>query len=736
MAGFIRRFTEVPPVEVIRQIEGINIIDIAPPDPSTGTGSGTVLLVGEFEDGFFATDTDAHGSVEVFGSSDYASKFGEFGYTYNRVVANNPSARRHQSELWNGNGYLKAFALKAQRLLISRVDTSVGTVSFDPLSCISGGGASGQVFSMAPGDVLKVTTNIGNATSAALTAVAALKTGAAATFATITSGDSFAVAVDGGAPITVVFSASDTSQAAVIARINATVGLPVAVAALTQVNFSGIIRGTSSIVTLSSVTSGVLAKIGHTAGSVSGSGMVGNVSAVRASELAGIINADASMIAMNVMAEVMASGAIRVCNSVSALVSSISIPSSANPIGTAALFAPLDTVVTLAASPAGEIPAGTRVRNSLGAEWVTMQTLDVPASTEGPFTVRVRPALDDGTGLSTLVNTVNVLVDQPSFVGLVVRNSSALTAAKTEVQMDNAYIAALSATLNDQGPAREANYLLIARRTDTVVREGAANAVKATECGLFGRKYLTGDPLGTSTNTAIANVAKYRSDRVFYTVKGFKVRVPQIAERGTAGGLGFTSDGVITVRPDGPLATICASRPPEENPGQQTDLIDAFFEVDTFGEVLSIDSYKAYRREGIIAPRVDRIAGPIFQSGVTSSLESGRKTCARRKMADFIQDTLGELLLPYSKRINSQSRRNAVLATVNSYLGGLLSKNNPELQRIEAFSVDDSVNAGNTPESMALGIYRLAIKVRTLSSLDFIVATVEAGENTLIVKAN
>ena len=69
MAGFVRRFTAVPPLEVITQIEGPVIVDLAPPDPVTGAGTGTVLLVGEFEDGLFATDSEAIGAVEVFAQS-------------------------------------------------------------------------------------------------------------------------------------------------------------------------------------------------------------------------------------------------------------------------------------------------------------------------------------------------------------------------------------------------------------------------------------------------------------------------------------------------------------------------------------------------------------------------------------------------------------------------------------------------------------------------------------------
>ena len=48
MAGFVRRFTSEPTIEVILQIEGVVIIDLAPPPPVTGAGTGAVLLFGGF----------------------------------------------------------------------------------------------------------------------------------------------------------------------------------------------------------------------------------------------------------------------------------------------------------------------------------------------------------------------------------------------------------------------------------------------------------------------------------------------------------------------------------------------------------------------------------------------------------------------------------------------------------------------------------------------------------------
>lgn len=729
MAGFVRRFTEVQTIEVIRQIEGVVIIDLAPPDPATGAGSGTILLVGEFEDGFFATDDEVKGAVEVFGSEDFRQKFGGFGFTYDGTPAQNPCSRRHLQELWNGNGFLKAFKLRGQRLMISRVDTSVGSVSFDPLACLDGDVGP---FVIPDGTPIAFTTDQGSAASSAISGVVATVPGAGATFGTITSGDSFQIRVDGGPVVTVTFGAADTTVAAVVSRVNDTLGYAAATDNAGEMDLVGIIPGTNGSIQLIESTPGVLAKIGHTVGTTAGTGNVGTLNGVTVTELVTIINGSAGLAAINVEASVGKTGEIRVCNNSPAATSTIEADASGN----GALIGLAEgTTVAITDHPGGSIAAGSRVSNGT-LDWVTTQTLDIPAGAVGPYVAKVRPALDDGTQVGSGAGTVTTIKDAAAFAELTVTNPNALEAALDENQMDVQYTKALDATLDESGVCREANYLLISRRSDAVVRDGRSNAIKATACGLFARKYITGDPLGTDTSTIIENVAKYRSDRVFYCGKGLKVRIPQIAEIGSAGGLGFTDDGIITVRPDGPLTTLCALLAPEENPGQQTGLIDDFFEVDSFGEVLDVESYKAYRREGVSVPRIDRVSGTIFQSGVTSSLTSGRTTMARRKMADFIQDTATELLNPFIKRLSKQSRRTKVRAVWEQFLAGLKSEQNPELARIEGFSVDDSINAGNTPEVLAQGVNYLNTVVRTFSSLDDIVVQTEIGENAIVVNAN
>ena len=729
MPGFIRRFTEFPSVEVLREIEGVVIVDRTPLAPTTGVGSGTVLLFGEFEDGPFATAAlvAGGGGLEVFSGADLQSKFGGLGYDYPTALHANASARRRNGELWNGNGFLKLANLRFNRLLIARVDTSVGEVAFSPLACIKAQKAGPHA--LTPADTIDITTDQGGpATSDAIAAVAATVAGAAypaTPNSGFVGGETIRVTVDKRQPVDIIFSAAHQTSAQVVARINAVVGYTLAAVNGATQDLTGIQLGTGGQITLADVTPGALAAIGLTAATTNGTGNVADVDNVTDTELATILNGTVALTAIGVVASVV-DGLLRVCSNTTA---GGTIAVAAGPITTAVDFDPVATTVAASAHGGGSIPAGSRVRNVGGDEWVTMQTLDVPEDEVGPFTVKIRPALDDGSGVAAGPGTITTAFDQ-SFTDMAVNNPAAVTAALTEAQTDVRYKAAMDATLQAEAPSAQANHSLSARRTDPVVRDGLQNALDASAQGLFGRKFHSGSPLGSTPAQAFLEVAAFRNDRLFYTTLGMRTRIPQIAEVGAAGGLGFTADGVITVRADGPLASVNSLLNPEENPGRETDYLLQFFEVDAFGEAITQDTYKAFRREGICAPRVDRDSGMIFQSGVTSDLTAGRTNQARRKMADFIQDSLAVAVKPDTKKLNTQARRDGLRSIHESFLGGLLSAGNPELQRIEGFSISEEPN---TPELRAQGIHIIQTKVRTLASLDSIVLDTEIGEGVITV---
>lgn len=741
MAGFIRRFETQPTIETLSEIEAIDIIDLPPQSPTTGVGSGTLLAVGEFEDGSFADGSDAveyvgagvKGPQEVFGSEDLVNRFGGFGYVYGTVPSNNPSARRHLFELWNGNGFLKLKFCRPNRLIVARVDTSVGQVAFSPRAVIIGNAGP---FALTVGDILTITTDLGAASSTAIAAAVASVLGALFVASGFVGGEAIDFTVDGGPTVRVTFAAADQTPAQVAARINLVLGYPTAATVVAgAIRFDGIVMGTGGTFTRANVTPGALAAIGHAAGTAVGTGNVANLTRVTAAEIATIVNTTAALILISASARVDPQGRIRIFRSGAPGTVSVAVTAMATTLG----LQPLATVITAGEHGGGTILAGTRVRTVGGLEWVTMQTLTIApgpdgAPNVGPHVVKVRPALDDGTAVGTGALTAIVLVDMPDFAEFAVTNNNALTAALTEPQMDVAYERAFDRTIDLGKVVREVNFSLAARRTDAVIRKGRDNADLASAGGMFGRKFLTGAPIGFTRAQAIADVAQYRDDRLFYTFPGWRVRIPEIAFRGAAGGLGFTEDGIITVRGDGPLATLDCQLPPEENPGQATGLIENFFAVENVVEAgsivaLDIESYIAFKAAGICAPRRDPTSGSIYQSGVTSDLTSGKRTQARRKMADFIQDSLATRLVPFSKKLATPARRDSIRGIIEQFLAELQSINQPETARIDSFLVDE--NSGQTPELTARGIFVFIIKVRTLSSLDAIVLQTEIGEGVV-----
>ena len=88
MSGFLRRFSFFPPVEVIQQIEGVDIVDQPPPGSVQGVGTGVACVVGEFADMTYAvlvaddgTVTTKAQPVQIFSAQDMSDKVGGFDET-------------------------------------------------------------------------------------------------------------------------------------------------------------------------------------------------------------------------------------------------------------------------------------------------------------------------------------------------------------------------------------------------------------------------------------------------------------------------------------------------------------------------------------------------------------------------------------------------------------------------------------------------------------------------------
>ena len=853
MSVFLRRFGSDPGNEVLLEIESVNIIDLDPPASISGIGTGTVICVGEFENGPFAASDGVsdmpRGTYEVSGSSDFIASAGSLGYDYAGVPSNNPCARGRKAdgalafEYWNGNGFIQLSGKKFRRLLICRVDTSVGAVEFKRQAFLVGGAAF--TYDLEPSEVLSISDK-GTTRTATFTATAATVTTGAGTYPTsFVGGETLTLGYDDAPNFTVTFLAGDTTQAAILSRINSYAGFTFAVTVdADQFSLTGIRRGLTGQVRVISGSTGVLAALGLSAATTFGTGNVQNIDAVSFQEVRSVVEAGMSAGSIKVSQD--SNGNLRLAKTYASADDWLSVLSATTATGlgftvgqhasnsgfayvrstagtypdgftggetltlgndeeanvtvifqtgdttqaavisrinffmgyTAAVaisgtviefrsrknggefrvvsastgvFTALGltaTTATATALPSGRIPAGTVVQNTAGSQkFVTMQDVTVTvaaisgvtASGAGPYSVKVRHANDDGTGTSASTGTL-VALERPIDLGSYdVSNPALVNAALSEAAIDAAYVLAIDSTKSNSSVARQANLIYAARQSNVVRRQLRANARDASAAGCFGRMAFVRTPLNTTkatamSGTAFAGVGATRDQRVVYCYPQARTFVPKIAQRGLSGGAGFSADGNLDTGWDGFMASICSQLPPEENPGQETAFTAEIIGLESGSNVqgFEMSDYTQFRARGICALRMDD-GTAVAQSGVTSvdpGVYPNLRNIARRRMADFIQDSIARRSKSYGKKLSTFIRRVALATEIRNFLASLLSIADPARQRIAGYSVN--TKDGNTQESLGLGLYRLIIKVRTLASLDSIVLETTIGETVTI----
>jgi hypothetical protein len=308
--------------------------------------------------------------------------------------------------------------------------------------------------------------------------------------------------------------------------------------------------------------------------------------------------------------------------------------------------------------------------------------------------------------------------------------------------LDARYITAIDAQLQDISPARDIN-IVYAARTSLTIRTGLkTHILNASAVGL-GRMACVSPPLTTvsastatgDTDPGVGGATAGRHERVIYSWPGAQTSVPEAVgvRLNTADGLN-TDGGILDVRGDGWMAAVLSNLPPERNPGQAGPPVDAVLSpvlgLQRGLSNLAMGDYINMRATGIAGLRIDRTVGPIFQSGITTSLVTGQKNIARRRMADFIQDSVSRSIVTFTKQPLTQKLKDDIVGQIDAFLTILKAPTNPPSQRIVDYQIDDK--SGNTPDLEAKGIFVVIGRVRTLASADFIVFQTEIGEGVVI----
>lgn len=305
-----------------------------------------------------------------------------------------------------------------------------------------------------------------------------------------------------------------------------------------------------------------------------------------------------------------------------------------------------------------------------------------------------------------------------------------------DVAIGALYSACFDALLTEESPARDVNILVPARTGAEIRTAQRAHVLSASGQGV-GRITIMSPALNIvdTVSAQAALLSTYRHERVIFCWPGAQTFVPEAVGYAMKGADGFThTDGILDTHLNMWMAAVLSNLPPERNPGQGTapvpEVMAAAIGLQRLVSGLTMTDYTAFRSSGIAALRIDRSVGPIFQSGITTSLTSGEKNINRRRMADFIEDSMAQRFVSFAKLPLTNSLKDAILSEADAFLSGLQSANNPPAQRISGYLLDEK--SGNTPDLEAKGIWVLIAKVRTLATADFIVLQVEAGEGVKV----
>lgn len=375
---------------------------------------------------------------------------------------------------------------------------------------------------------------------------------------------------------------------------------------------------------------------------------------------------------------------------------------------------------------------GANILSATAGYLIPARPLDATISAATALTPSVVPAAGTATSWDPLSGlTMRTQTGGALTYTAAVQAPNAVNAAA----IDALYASAVDALLTDDAPAREVNILWSARKSSTIRTKLKSHVLAASAVGI-GRSCVLSPSLVTATTDAVVastdpGVGGNRDERDDYAWPGLRHFVPEAVGFSLAtSDAKTTTDGILDESGDGWLACLMSNLPPERNPGQvQSPVPELMAPVVGFqrgAPALTMNDYIRLKAAGVAGFRRDQSFGFFVQSGITTSLTSGQKNINRRRMADFVEDSVARALLPFNKLPLTNQLKDGAVSEVNAFLEGLLSPNNPAAQRINSYIVDPK--SGNTPDLEAAGIFVIIVKVRTLATADFIVLQFEVGE--------
>jgi hypothetical protein len=149
------------------------------------------------------------------------------------------------------------------------------------------------------------------------------------------------------------------------------------------------------------------------------------------------------------------------------------------------------------------------------------------------------------------------------------------------------------------------------------------------------------------------------------------------------------------------------------------------------------DEYIQLMQAGISAFEQDLDIGFKVKSGVVTQIANTSKlTVLRRRMADYLTNSIAKFLKIYQNDVNSKSKRDNVSAAINNFDTqqenlGILPRDS-EVTGGKAKLID--TNSLNTNDTIAQGKFFIKYKRRIFSSMRFIVLVAEIGESVVVTE--
>ena len=381
---------------------------------------------------------------------------------------------------------------------------------------------------------------------------------------------------------------------------------------------------------------------------------------------------------------------------------------------------------------AGLILSGTRIKDDAGFFWVTAQTYETD-TTGGPWSIDVRPANDDDTtpvaGIGEATQLVDVL-DQE----YVVTNEASLTRLSPS-GFDEAYRVALDATIDSSSIAREITIITTVRGSESINASLVSNIPQANKEEHALRIGIFAAPIGMTVNDVLSDPAQgvlaCGSGRDYiFNFPGTVARIPRVAAVGLAGGLGFTSDGIIERRSNVLYASIRSRMQPEENVGQDLRFtvvgrIDVVTGIENAynsakgGTPLKSEHYIALKAAGVCTLKMDREAGISIQSDVTTrpeSVNSDECNANHRFLWNYIGNSIAQIARPYVNTLMRPNARTSLVGSISGFLEDMKSEGNRALSRIYTFTCED---ISSSPWK-GLGHMDLAVNIQQLPTQKYI----------------